>query len=173
MGPSFQARLKAIAWEEHPTAYGTAVTVPDQLRRIAAADRDAAIDAIRDLDANLCHQHVQLSSAAVPALPFLLEVLDGADSDLTVGLVNIMLGFATGVNRERTVASWRRLGRAAPSEAPWVAELRAALLAELPRFRRLAASSDKEVARHARWVVSELGAGLHAKPAAPPDPTLQ
>jgi hypothetical protein len=166
MGPTFEQQLKAIAWEDYHTAYGPAVTVPDQLRRLAGPDRDAALKAIRDLDGSICHQHVQLWDAAVPALPFLLEVLDGADSDLTVGLLKIMLGYATGVNQERIVASWRKLGRAAPPELPWVAALRAALLAELPRFRQLAASSDKEVARRARWVVSELGAGSHAEPGA-------
>src|SRR5205823_2156421 len=106
------------------------VKVPDQLRRLAGPDRKAALDATHDLWCGLCHQHVQVGSAALPALPFLLEVLDGADRDMTVELLDIMLGFALGVNRERVVGFQRSLGREAPPEEQWVADLRAALLAE-------------------------------------------
>ena len=165
MRPTFDERLNAIAWADFHTAYGPAVKVPDQLRRLAGPDRKAALDATHDLWCGLCHQHVQVGSAATPALPFLLEVLDAADRDMTVELLDILLGFAIGVNRQRAADFQRSLGRTevAPEER-WVAELRAALLAELPRFRRLAAAADEDVADFAEGIVAELGTGPNAAP---------
>lgn len=96
--PTFDERLNAIAWGDYHTAYGPAVGVPEQLRRLAGPDRKAALDATHELWCGLCHQHVQVGSAAVPALSFLLEVLDTADRDMTVELLDILLGFAIGVN---------------------------------------------------------------------------
>jgi hypothetical protein len=168
--PTFDERLNAIAWGDFHTAYGPAVKVPGQLRRLAGPDRKAALDATHELWCGLCHQHVQVGSAAVPAFPFLLEVLDTADRDMTVELLDILLGFAIGVNRQRAVDFQRSLGRTevAPEEQ-WVANLRAALLAELPRFHRLAASPDEDVADFAERIVAELGAGPSAEPGAAPD----
>src|SRR5690242_17286675 len=102
VGATFEQRLGAIAWGDFGTAYGPAVTVPDQLRRLAGLDRKAAMDSTHDLWCGLCHQHVQVGSAALPALPFLLEVLDRADRDMTVELLDILLGFALGVSRQRS-----------------------------------------------------------------------
>jgi len=169
VGPTFEQRLSAIAWGDYHTAYGPAVKVPDQLRRLAGSDRKAAMDATHDLWCGLCHQHVQVGSAAAPALPFLLEVLDRADRDMTVELLDILLGFALGVNWQRVVEFQRALGREAPLEERWSADLRAGLLAEVPRFRRLAASPDEDVADFARRTLSELGVAAEAEPNAAAD----
>jgi hypothetical protein len=98
-----------------------------------------------------------------------LEVLDRADRDMTVELLDILLGLALGVNWQRVVEFQRRLGREAPPEARWSADLRAGLLAELPRFRRLAASPDEEVAGFAGRTLSELGVSSDAEPGATAD----
>jgi hypothetical protein len=163
VGATFAERLDAITWGNFGTAYGPAIKVPDQLQRLAGPDRKAALDATHELWCGLCHQHVQIGSAALPALSFLLEVLDTADQDLMVELLDILLGFAIGVNRQRAVDFQRLLGRTdvAPEEQ-WVANLRAALLTELPRFRRLAASPNEEVAGFGERIVAELGAGRDA-----------
>lgn len=164
MGPMFEQRLNAINWGDFHTAYGPAVEVPGQLRRLAGADREAAMAATHNLWCGLCHQHVQVASAATPALPFLLEVFDGADRDLTIELLDILLGFALGVNRQRVVEFHRSLGLDAPPEERWSAELRARLLAEIPRFRQLAASPDEDIADFACRTLSELGATADAEP---------
>jgi hypothetical protein len=170
VGPTFDERLDAINWSEFGTAYGPAVKVPDQLRRLAGSDRKAALEATHELWCGLCHQHVQVGSAALPALPFLLEVLDAADRDLTFELLDILLGLAIGVNRQRAVEFQRSLGRIEVTpEAQWVADLRASLLTELPRFRQLAASPDEAVTSIAGQIVAELGAGRCAGPAAAAD----
>jgi hypothetical protein len=160
VGEMFGERIDLIPWGNFGTAYGPAVKVPHQLRRLAGPDRKAALDASHDLWCGLCHQHVQVGSAAVPALPFLLEVLDSADRELAVELLDILLGFAIGVNRRRFLEFQRSRGRTAPvPEEQWVADLRAALVGELPRFEGLAGSSDEEVADFAGQIVAELRQG--------------
>ncbi len=160
MRPTFDERLNAIAWGDFCTAYVPAVKVPDQLRRLAGPDRKVALAATHELWCGLCHQHVQVGSAALPALPFLLEVLGTADRDMTVELLDILLGFAIGVNRQRALDFQRSLGRTElVHDEPWVAELRAALLAELPTFRGLATSPEEDVADFAEQIVAELSAG--------------
>ncbi len=107
---------------------------------------------------------MQVASAATPALPFLLEVFNGADRDLSIELLDILLGFALGVNRQRVVEFHRSLGLDAPPEERWSAELRARLLAETPRFRQLAASPDEDIADFACRTLYELGATADAEP---------
>jgi hypothetical protein len=159
MGEAFGKRLDAIPWGDFGTAYGPAVKVPDQLRRLAGPDEKAALNASHELWCGLCHQHVQVGPAALPALPFLLEVLDSAGGRLSVELLDILLGLAIGTNRQRAIAFQRSLGReTVQPEELWVGALRAALLAELPRFRQLAAAHDEEVAGFAQQIVTELAA---------------
>jgi hypothetical protein len=158
MRPAFGERLDAIPWADFGTAYGPAEKVPDQLRRLAGPDRKVALDASHELWCGLCHQHVQVGSAALPALPFLLEVLDAADRELTVELLDILLGFAIGTNRQRVVAFQRSRGRSqVEPEQRWVTDLRAALVAESPRFQRLMSAQDQEVADFAERIMSESG----------------
>ena len=92
-------------------------------------------------------------------MPFLLEVLDTADSDLALELLDILLGFAIGVSRWRTVANRRAIGLADPGPDPqWLLDLRASLNAELPRFRTMSNSPDSDVADSANNIIRELEA---------------
>jgi hypothetical protein len=167
----FDERLDLIAWGDFGTAYGPAMMVPDQLRRLAGSDREDALAAGFDLCSGLCHQHVQVGSAALPALPFLLEVLDSADREMAVQLLDILVGFALGVNRRRSVEYQLRLGRTEPRpEKQWITDLRAAMIAELPRFEGLAASSDETIARFAGRILAELREGLGSYQGDPADP---
>lgn len=158
MQRAFSERLDAITWADFGTAYGPAVKMPDQLRRVAASDRKQALDASHELWCGLCHQHVQVGSAALPALPFLLEVLDEADRDLTVEILDILLGFAVGVNRQRAVEFQRSLGRSQfEPEQHWVTDLRADLITEAPRFQQLKSAQDEEIVDFAGRIMLELG----------------
>lgn len=160
MGEMFGERISLIPWGNFHTAYGPAVKVPDQLQRLVGSDRKAALDASHELWCGLCHQHVQIGSAALPALPFLLEVLDSADRDMAVELLDILLGFAKGVNRRRFLEFQRSRGRTElPPEEQWISDLRTALVGELPRFDELASSADEEMADFAGQIVAELRAG--------------
>jgi hypothetical protein len=149
-------RLNAIAWPTFGTAYGPAIKVPDQLRRLAGSDKKDALRASHELWCGLCHQHAQVGSAALPALPFLLEVLDRGDRDLTVNLLDMLVGFALGCNRKLEAVYWHSEGKTVPPEPEWQMKLRDALNAELPRFLQLATSSDKEIEEFAKWIVTEL-----------------
>ncbi len=154
---SYYQRLNAIPWGEFRTAYGPAVHVPDQLRRLAGSDRRAALAASNEVWAGLCHQHVRIDSAALPALPFILDVLDLADQELTLELLDILLGFTIGTNRQRALLWQRSLGRTEMEpEQGWVTVLRAVLMAELPRFEGLRSSQSDEVAALAQQIVREL-----------------
>ena len=157
MHAEYEQNLDAIRWADFDTAYGAAVDVPRQLRMLAASDPQAALDATHELWCGLCHQHVQVGSAALPALPFLLKVLDQADRPISIELLDILLGFALGVNRQRLENYQRSIGREPPLEESWRTELRAALLAEVPRFQKLAASADEDLAGYATTTLDELG----------------
>ena len=145
-------RLAAIPWADFGTAYGPAVNVPDQLRRLAGPDEQAALAASHELWCGLCRQHAYVSSAAAPALPFLLEVLDRAGEQLAIEILDMLMGFA--------VCTRPGAGSAGPGFYPsapgWVGELRAAVAAERPRLERLATHPNAEVADFARGVLEEL-----------------
>jgi hypothetical protein len=85
-----------------------------------------------------------VSSAALPALPFLLEALDDASDELAVEILDILRGFAT-------------CSRPEVAGADWIRTLRAQLLLEQPRFERLAGHETEDVASWATNVLEELG----------------
>jgi hypothetical protein len=149
---AFSERLKMIPWADFETAYGLAVSVPDQLRRLADADERTALAASHGLWCGLCHQHAYVSSAALPALPFILEILDRAGEQLTIEILDILMGF--------TVCTSPRAPCTGPgfdrSHLGWVAQLRAGVAAERPRLEQLAAHSNAEIAHLARKVLNEL-----------------
>lgn len=131
--------------------------VPNQLLRLAGSDRIEAFAASHDLWCGLCHQHVQVGSAALPALPFLLEVLDSADRNMAAELLDILWGVSKGVNRQRSRQFQRAIGRNDHGvEEQWIADLRTSLLGELPRFEELVNSTDEEIADFARQIIKEL-----------------
>ena len=154
---TYENRLKAINWEKYRTAYGVATKVPDQLRQLASTDAKEALHATHELWCGLCHQHVQIGSAALPALPFILQVLDTASEQMTIELLDILLGFAIGVNRQKVLDYQLSLGRKdIVPEEQWVTDLRIALNNQLPRFKSLAFSSNDEIADLASDIVAEL-----------------
>ena len=162
MKPDLHKRLAAIPWAEYRTAYGDAASehwfettsgqrterwgsVPEQLIALASTDLPTALAASHHLWCCLCHQHAYVSSAALPALSFLLEVLDDASEDLSVEILDILTGFAA-CSRED-----------APTRDDWTRELRARLVAEHDRFTKLARHANSDIADWARNVLDELG----------------
>ena len=147
---SLKQRLAEVPWADYETAYGTATDVPLQLERLIVGGKAAAMPASHDLWCALCHQHVFLSSAALPALPFLLEALDGAGSALRVEILDILLGFA------RCTSEFEPAAVAGSEDHQWIRELRARMEAERPRFERMAARGESDEAEFARDVLEEL-----------------
>lgn len=148
MTPDFNERLDAIPWSNYQTAYGPAIRVPEQLRQLAGLDEKAALDASNELWAGLCHQYAAVSSAALPALPFILEIMDQAGEQLTIEILDILCGFA-----------YCTSPRSKDSSLEWKISLRAGVAAERPRFERLAAHPNDEIAHLANKILRNLDLG--------------
>jgi hypothetical protein len=143
-------QLAAVPWAEYETAYGPATEVAEQLRGLGSADEATALRASHDLWCGLCHQHVFASTAAVPALPFILRVLDEASPRLAAEILDILLGFARCTAPEALTEAARR------SPPAWIGELRAGVTAERARLEHLARSPHAEVGDLAREILEEL-----------------
>lgn len=70
-------RLDDIDWAGLSHAYGSAEAVPDMLRTLLSDDADARLSALSALYDCLCHQQMTVQEATAPAVPFLLEILEG------------------------------------------------------------------------------------------------
>ena len=161
MAPAFAERIAAVDCTAFHTAYGRADDVPNQLLRLASPDMATALRASYELWCGLCHQHVQVGTAALPALPFILEVMQAADESLVYEILDIILGFAKGVNRKRSVDFQKALGRKPQPDPEWVIALRAGLTTERDQFRVLGNHSNADIAESANAVLQELSAGEH------------
>ncbi len=144
MNPVLAQQLDAIDWSEYDTAYGPATEVPDSLRKLLSDDHAMAMKASHKLWCGLCHQHAYVSSAALPALPFILHALDQADQYLAIEILDIFVGFAVCTNpKSHELERWER-------------QLRESLQGELPRFHRLATSPNEEIADFAQRIAEDL-----------------
>jgi hypothetical protein len=159
MPATFADRIAAVDWTAFHTAYGRADEVPNQLLRLASPDKATALKASHELWCVLCHQHVQIGTAALPAFPFILEVMRAADESLVYEILDIVLGFAKGVSRKRSVDFQRALGREPQPEPEWVTALRTLMLKETERFKALCAHSNSDIAVSADSILQELSTG--------------
>jgi hypothetical protein len=89
-----EMRLKRVDWSTLDTAYGSAESVPRWLWDLRFASIPVAEDAVNALCGALCHQKGQLGSAALEALPFLLEFLPDVTESLRIDILDILDGFA-------------------------------------------------------------------------------
>jgi hypothetical protein len=156
---AFVERIAAIDWAAFCTAYGRADDVPNQLLGLASLDKATAQKASHDLWCGLCHQHVQVGTAALPAFPFILEVMGAADEALVSEILDSILGFAKGVNRKRRLDFLKALGQEPLPDPQWVIALRSLLLNETDRFKILRAHANAEIAESANSILQELSAG--------------
>lgn len=155
-------RVNAIDWTVFETAYGNAASehkftngdektaerwgsIADQLLQLSSTDGRVALEASHHLWCCLSHQHAYAASAALPALPFLLHVLDDANDALAIELLDILRGLTTAA----------RGGFAKPAGA-WIEDLWNALVAERSRFEALAHHANEGVAGQASAIVEEL-----------------
>lgn len=143
----WDSRVRAVRWSDWETASGRADAVEEQLIALRS-ELPKALAATHELWAGLCHQHAYLSSAALPALPFLLEVLDQAPETLTIELLDILVGFA-----ELTAPG------VASGPPSWAVELRVHLEAAHRTFDALALHPNSEISDLAGRAVAALAAG--------------
>ncbi len=142
----FEAQLEAVDWNRYETAYGVATPVPDQLRRLLSPDREVALQASHDLWCGLCHQHAYVSSAALPALPFLVRALENADEQIAIEILDILKGFA--------VCTWPRGSDCGPE---WLFQLREDLSSHTELIARFRSSPNEEVRDFAEEILERLG----------------
>lgn len=135
--------LNAIDWSNVRTAYGFAQAIPELLTQLAGKDQSVAMAAAHQLWCSLCHQHAYVSSAALPALPFLLIVLDTADDALAAEIMDILLGFVVCDTDGET-------------HAPWIDELHVAVAKERPRFVSMLSAQDECIASIAASLLEVL-----------------
>lgn len=145
MKAPLQMRLAQIDWSSVETAYGTALAVPDQLASLLSGDDGQAMKAAHDLWCGLCHQHAYISSAALQALPFIVEALEERSDALKVEILDILLGFAVGSE-----------GGAEAGPDAWKGEVRQHLLSHLELFIRLAVHPNEEIADFAGQIVESV-----------------
>ncbi|MEO0858078.1 MAG: hypothetical protein AAFY55_14630 [Bacteroidota bacterium] len=117
--------------------------MPNQLRRLALGEKSDALEASHNLWCGLCHQHAYVSSAAVPAFPFLMDVLRQCDAELRTELLDIIAGFVVCTDHRHPEA-----------DGGVQRKLRALLQAELPYFRTLVGAEGSE--GFAEWIVEDL-----------------
>jgi hypothetical protein len=123
--------MKDIAWADHRTAYGTARTVPDLLRR--AAQSEEWKPAMSEL-ANLVNHQGTVYSAAVPVTPMLLGMLTHAEKDKQSWILVLLARVSKGP-----------AGRG-PKEVDLVAAIRATMAPHLDEIAALVGSGSPEVA---------------------------
>ena len=97
-------------WSRFQTAYGAATNVPEQIERMNSRDKKVALSGIRELWAGLCHQEVQIASAALPALPFIIERLPAPSDKVTAEVLDILAGFAVTTDPVRAEQYQQALG---------------------------------------------------------------
>ncbi|WP_188998576.1 hypothetical protein [Deinococcus roseus] len=146
-----ESRIRATDWTKYRTAYGIAVKVPDQLIQLRSADPGLAAQAGHELWCGLCHQHVFASSAALPALPFLLEIFDSASEQLQEELMDIFYGLVVCSSPLHEMSP-----RHDPEPAGWWGQLRQQLHAEHLRFAALVSHPNAEISGFAEMIIEEL-----------------
>ena len=153
----WQVRLHAVDWSLFHTIYGVATKVPEQIERLHSPDENIALSGAADLRAGLCHQHVQIASAALPAFPFIMEMLPASSEKVTVEILEMLAGFAITTDRVRMRQFASAVGKRRLPRPGWVEELRSALQMALPRISAYATHENPTIAELARMFVDEVG----------------
>jgi hypothetical protein len=144
--------VAAVSWDQFETAYGAATMVPEQLVALVGSDEKRALHAAGKLDGMLCHQHVRADSAALPALPFLVEALDQVVESVAVEILNLIRGLAACVR-------WLSIERPSTFAASgWIADLDTALIDHETTWERIRKHSSPEVAEYADRILEALSA---------------
>jgi hypothetical protein len=153
----WQARLNGVDWSQFHTIYGLATKIPEQIERLHSSDEKIALLAVADLCAGLCHQHVQIASAALPAFPFVLEMLPASSNKVKAEILDMLVAFAITTDPVRMQRFASAVGKRRTTRPGWVEELREALKAELPRIAAFATHEDPTIAEPAKMFADELG----------------
>ncbi len=90
-----QFDITGVDWASFNTAYGSAECVPDQLMSLGSDQDDIALKAAHDLWCGLCHQHAFVSSASLPAFPYIMATLETTNELVSIEILDILVGFSS------------------------------------------------------------------------------
>jgi hypothetical protein len=145
---SIEYRVHQIEWANYQTANGDAQGIPLQICALASDNDEIALKAAHQLWSGLCHQHAYLSSAALPSYPFLLEILDKANSKLSVEILDIFRGFSS--------CSIPNFPKQSKDELEWRNEIRRQLIRDAEIFERLIDNDDECISGFACDIISDI-----------------
>jgi hypothetical protein len=173
-------RLGEVDWSNYFTVQGVAASVPEYLKRLNSENEHEHGRAKHDLwyaffhehvksgSANLmphaplsvwcciCHEHVPTVSAALPALPFLVDMMESGSDVIKDSVLDIILGLTIATDPAWTEKVAKALGLTDPFRPSWIKELRSALIAELPRIEPLRRHPDPDISDFAQRICSDL-----------------
>ncbi|MFK7739654.1 MAG: hypothetical protein AB8H80_04965 [Planctomycetota bacterium] len=139
-----QQRLQAIHWGDLETAYGSAEVVPRLILDFLYGKERVAVAAGSNLQNHLCHQYTRVSTAAAPAASFCMSALARPEPRVLEEALDLVRGFAWGTEPTRDDLE------------PWHQELRALVVAQLPRVRELAQHENESLADTAKLLLEEM-----------------
>jgi tetratricopeptide (TPR) repeat protein len=163
-GAAMLERLDEVNWAELNHAYGSAEAVPDMLRTLLVEDADARHAALSALYDCLCHQQMTVQEATAPAVPFLVEILEG-DSPADKPALLYLLGHMVQANSylETHGLMFPPEEQAKPEfaeqremELSWVRQTRTEVWQGLPVYLTLVHEADSTLRRAAAFVLSAL-----------------
>ena len=162
--PAVAAQLVNTHWEDLTTAYGNAVhssydgkyNVPALLRRLFDNDEKAAARAADALDDALCHQHVGVWDAAVPAYPIILARLAMQDPAADSVLTETLLELCEGLAHVTDPAFREEMGVPDRKTPAFFGEIRGMMQQDLAVFGGFSANANADAAETAAAIVSHL-----------------
>ncbi|PHM52472.1 hypothetical protein [Xenorhabdus sp. KK7.4] len=144
---TIKGRIKAIDWSSFNIAGGAAKSVPEHLMQLLSDDIDEAKKAIFQLDWGLCHQHISISSTALPALPFLLEMIGHTKENISIEILDLISGLSDCI---------KHIPDYTDPTPDYVFEIQKILISKIPRFERLSKHKNKDIAFYSSEIIKDL-----------------
>ncbi len=139
------ARIAAVPWGEYRTAYGPATDVAALLEQLLFDTERRADQAAGHLLCALCHQDVEVDSAALPCSPFLLLAFEHASEDLATSLLDLIYRLIT---CDACASD--------PNRDEWMPLLRHSFLAAASTFVPYVGHPNLQIRKYAEDIVREL-----------------
>ena len=162
MATELEDRLGRVSWETLHTIYGPAVEVPRQIILLHSPEEETGLRAAAELRESLCRRQTQIASAALPALPFLMEALAAGGDRIQAALLDLLCCFAATTNHARMARFASAVGKVRKAPPAWVQELHAGLESAAAEIAGYASSANPEIAEAARAFGREIGSGVEA-----------
>ncbi len=101
--------MRETDWTGYKTAYGPADEVPDLLEALRSENDEEALHAADKLSGGLCHKGLIVSSSALPALPYILDVLEESCVSVQEELLTLLMGMTDCAEPDSAVVWERKL----------------------------------------------------------------